>query len=125
MRKRQSIIFAILTAIALAAMLFACAGPQPVRQYELGKVAAESILFEARVLQNQGKITAAQFDKVRAVYDRLKQTQDLAIDARKALIAYNTADNQNKAQAAMTAVLQLSTQMVGLATELGFMKGGQ
>jgi len=120
MKKIIVALFVIAT-VALAG----CSGPQPVKQYELGKVAAESILYNARVLQNRGQISAAQFDQVRKVYDQLKQAQDAAIDARKAMIAFDTADNQAKARIAMDGVLRLSTQMIGLATEIGIMKGGQ
>lgn len=96
-----------------------CAGPQTVKQYELGKVAAESLLYDARVLQNKGMITADQFNQVRKVYDQLKQAQDIAIDARKAVISYNTAENKAKATTAMSNVLSLSTQLVGLAQSMG------
>ncbi len=115
----------ILTALFVLAMfaLMACAGPQPVKQYELGKVAAESVLYEARVMQNKGQISAAQFDQIRKVYDQLKQAQDAAIDARKVMIAYDSADSRTKAQTAMNGVLRLSTQLIMLAQSIGLMKG--
>jgi len=119
--KRIFVTLFVLAAFALAG----CSGPQPVKQYELGKVTAETILYDARIMQNQGKITAAQFDQVRKVYDQLKQAQDAAIDARKAMIAYDTADSKAKAQTAMDGVLRLSTQMLTLAQDIGLMKGGQ
>lgn len=99
-------------------------GPQPVKQYELGKVTAETILYEARVMQNHGAITVDQFNQIRDIYDQLRQAQDIAIDARKAVIAYNTTDNQNKFTVAMNNVLALSIRMVTLAQNIGLMKGG-
>lgn len=117
--KGYAAVFMILAVIGF----MACAGPQPVKQYELGKVTAETLLYEARMAQNRAQITAAQFDQVKKVYDQLKMAQDLAIDARKAMITFNTVDNQAKAQKAMEAVLGLSSQFVALATDLGLMKG--
>ena len=121
MRRFKEIKLLILFSCLLA--LVACAGPQPVKQYELGKVTAETLLYEARMAQNRAQITASQFSQVKIVYDQLKQAQDLAIDTRKAMITFNTVDNQAKAQKAMDAVLSLSTQFIALATDLGLMKG--
>ncbi|MCX5825090.1 MAG: hypothetical protein NTY86_16755 [Deltaproteobacteria bacterium] len=122
---KRNIVLNILVLAVVVLFLAACAGPQQVKTYELGKVTAESILFNARVLQNKGQISAAQFDQIRKIYDQFKQAQDTAIDARKAVIAYNTADNQAKAQTAMNGVLQFSAQMISLAQGLGLMKEGQ
>jgi hypothetical protein len=114
----------ILVSIFIVFALVACAGPQPVKPYELGKVTAETILYEARMAQNRAQITAAQFDEVRKVYDQLKQAQDIAIDARKAMITFNTVDNQKKATVAMDSVFRISAQMITLANSVGLMKGG-
>lgn len=122
---KRNVILNILVLAVVVLFLAACAGPQQVKPYELGKVTAESILFNARVLQNKGQISAAQFDQIRKVYDQFKQAQDVAIDARKVVIAYNTADNQAKAQTAMNGVLQFSAQMISLAQGMGLMKEGQ
>ena len=103
---------------------YSCKGIQTVKPFELGKVAAESLLYDARVLQNKGMITADQFNQVRKVYDQLKQAQDIAIDARKAVITYNTADNQAKASTAMSSVVSLSTQLIGLAQSMGINVAG-
>ena len=97
-----------------------CTGPQTVKPYELGKVTAETLLYDARAMQNKGTITAAQFDQVRKVYDQLRVAQDIAIDARKAVIVANAApDVAAKAQTAMNNVIQLSTQLIGLAQSIG------
>jgi hypothetical protein len=122
---KKIVVLRILVLALAVIFLAACAGPQQVKPYELGKVAAESLLFNARVLQNKGQISAAQFDQIRTVYDQFKQAQDAAIDARKTVIAYNTADNQAKAQTAMNGVLQFSTQLISLAQGMGLMKEGQ
>ena len=117
--KRYAAGFMVLAAI----MFIACAGPQPVRQYELGKVTAETLLYEARMAQNRAQLTAYQFDQVQKVYDQLRAAQDIAIDARKAMTQFNTVDNQAKAQKAMEAVLALSSRLITLATDIGLMKG--
>jgi len=121
MRKIQG--YAAIFMIMAVIMFMACAGPQPVKQYELGKVTAETLLYEARMAQNRAQITAAQFDQVKKVYDQLKQAQDIAIDARKAMITFNTVDNQAKSQKSMEAVLALSGRFVALATDIGLIKG--
>ena len=119
MANRYAAVFMVLAVI----MFIACAGPQPVRQYELGKVTAETLLYEARMAQNRAQLTAYQFDQVQKVYDQLRAAQDIAIDARKAMIQFNTVDNQAKAQKAMDAVLALSSRLISLATDIGLMKG--
>ena len=100
-------------------MAFSCAGPQTVKPFELGKVAAESLLYDARILQNKGTITADQVNQVRKVYDQLKVAQDIAIDARKAVIMQNDPANQAKAATAMSSVITISTQLIGLAQSMG------
>lgn len=122
---RQARNMLIATIIAGLAFFWGCSGPQPVKQYEIGKVAAETLLYEARVAQNKGQITASQFDQVRKVYDQLKQAQDIAIDARRAMIAAEqTPEVQKRAQEAMDSVFRLSAQLVKLAQDVGLMKGG-
>jgi hypothetical protein len=106
-------------------MLAACAGVQSVKPYELGKVTAETILYQARVAHNDGILSDDQFYKVRDAYDKFRDAQNVAIDARKSLIAYNTAENQNKANIAMNEVLKLSTEFLALAQSLGLMEGGK
>jgi uncharacterized protein YcfL len=120
--KRIGLIAVLVAAFALVA---GCSGTQPVKQYEMGKVAAETILFDARVMQNRGTITADQFEQIRKVYDQLKQAQDIAIDAREAMITYETSGSKLRAQVAMEGVLRLSAQMITLAQSMGLMKGGQ
>jgi len=102
--------------------LSACAGVQSVKPYELGKVTAETILYQARVAQNQGTITENQFVQVRDAYDKFKAAQDVAIDARKAMIAVGTADAEQKATVAMNNLLILSTEFIALAQKFGLME---
>lgn len=97
----------------------ACSGVQTVAPYEIGKVAAEAILYDARILQNQGVITAVQFDRIRKLYDQLAIAQNIAIDARKTVIVFNTAENQEKVKIAMTHVIEISAQLMELAVSLG------
>jgi len=122
MRKRIGV---VIVCLFLMAIVLACSGVQTVKPYELGKVTAETLLFDARIAQNQGKITADQFDQVRKVYDQLKVAQDTAINARKAVIMVNNPATQNKAQEALNQVLAISMQLVNLAQSLGMKVGGQ
>jgi hypothetical protein len=119
MRKRSIL---LLMAILFAVSIIGCAGVQSVKPYELGKVTAETILYQARVAQNQGTITENQFVQVRDAYDKFKAAQDVAIDARKAMIAVGTADAEQKATVAMNNLLILSTEFIALAQKFGLME---
>ena len=119
MRKRSIL---LLMAVFFAVSIIGCAGVQSVKPYELGKVTAETILYQARVAMNQVKITEDQFIQVRDAYDKVKLAQDYAIDARKAMIAIGTADAENKAMVAMNNLLTLSTEFITLAQNLGLME---
>jgi len=111
---------ALITAcLFLSAAVAACSGIQTVQPYEIGKVAAESLLYDARVLQNQGVITPDQFAQIRKIYDQLSIAQSIAIDARKMVIVYNTAENQDKVRLTMSNVTALSSQLLDLAISLG------
>jgi len=117
MRKRNILLLMVLMVFCLSA----CAGVQSVKPYELGKVTAETILYQARVAMNQGTITEDQlFRKGRL--RQFKLAQDYAIDARKAMIAIGTADAENKAMVAMNNLLTLSTEFITLAQNLGLME---
>ena len=115
MKRSLKIGLCVFVALAFAG----CAGPQAVKQYEIGKATAETILYNARIAQNKGLLSADNFAKIKDAYDKLKMAQDAAIDARKAVIAYNTADNQAKAAAAMNSVLTVSAEFLNLAQKLG------
>jgi hypothetical protein len=118
MRKRNILLLMVLMVFCLSA----CAGVQSVKPYELGKVTAETILYQARVAMNQGTITKNQFVQVRDAYDKFKAAQDVAIDARKAMIAVGTADAEQKATVAMNNLLILSTEFITLAQKFGLME---
>ena len=118
MRKRSILLLMVMMVFCLSA----CAGVQSVKPYELGKVTAETILYQARVAQNQGTITEGQFVQVRDAYDKFKAAQDVAINARKAMIAIGTADAEQKATVAMNNLLILSTEFIALAQNLGLME---
>jgi hypothetical protein len=114
--------------VLVVGLLAACPGVQSVKPYELGKVAAETILFDARVAQNKGIITEQQFIEVRRVYDQLKIAQDIAINTRMAYIAGTIGPDgkptttEFMVQSAMNSVLSISMQLVNLAQKLGLMK---
>ena len=124
--KRYSPIVGILM-LWVFMVAYSCTGVQTVKPYELGKVTAETILFDARVLMNKKVITPVQFDSMLKVYDQLKVAQDIAIDARIAVIKTNSApDALNKANLAMNNVISLSMRLLTLAESMGIkLPGGQ
>jgi len=107
---RKSIIVLLLPIVFVA-----CATPQSTKPYAISKVTAETILYEARVLLNNGKITAQDFDVIKTSYDYLQKAQDAAIDARIAAIRIGTAEANQKWQVAWEQVLRLSNNLINLA----------
>lgn len=125
MQRRISNQIAVQGIVMAAAFLFilaimqACAGVQTVKPYELGRVTAETILFDARVLMNKKVITEAQFNEARKVYDQWKAAQDIAIDTRKLAVKTSLAPDIATANLAMSNVLILSTRLLTLAQSMG------
>lgn len=121
--------------------LAACSGPQTVKPYAVVKATAEEILFDARVMQNKGMITDAEFQKVAAIYDKVRAAQDAVIDGRKTVaqisLSYDALLKANidpdalnstyaKLQAAqqalnanMAQVTALLSELAGIAAQLG------
>jgi hypothetical protein len=115
----QSRIAVILITLFMFATLAACAGPQTVKPYAVVKATAEEILYDVRILQNQGTINATDFELVKATYSKVKAAQDVVIDARKALITVNSAENQQRVNVAVIESIKLLSELQALAVQLG------
>jgi len=121
---RKKFVMAAICMLLLCVACQQCSTVQTTKPYEIGKVTAETILYEARVLQNRGQLSAADFESIKGIYDKLRDAQDVAIDARIALIKYHSADNDKKVEAAMLEVVRLSTELLTLASKYNI-GGGQ
>lgn len=104
--------------IALAVVV-GCSGAQTTKPHEIGKATAESILYEARILQNSGKLSAADFEKVKRYYDRYKLSQDFIIDTRIALIKSYDATQKLQYDAALRNLPLLLKDLMDLAAGFG------
>lgn len=107
-----------LSVVVLCVFLVACASSM-VKPLEVSKVTAETALYEARLLQNKGVITEAEFLQLKTVYDKLKIAQDVAIDTRIAYLMLSSTENEAKMLNARKVVTQLSAQFVSMAEKLG------
>lgn len=101
-----------------------CAGTQSVAPYEIGKVTAETILYEARVMQNEGKITDTDFAKVKKAYDTMAATQALAIDFRIAYLQNRDAANKVQYEAYLRNIPLLLKDLLDIGAALGVPLGG-
>lgn len=115
MKKFVSIcmVFALLIA-------FTACGIKSVKGFQVSKEIAETVLYESRVLQNQGKMDAATFDKVKGIYDKLKVAQDSAINARIAYLKTNSAADQTTLDKYSAVVSELTIGLIAIATQFGF-----
>jgi len=100
-------------------LLVGCAGPQTTKPYEIGKATAESILYEARVTQNTGKLSAADFAKIQQYYERYKLSQDFIIDTRYALVESYDADQKLQYDVALRNLPTLLKDLMDLAAGFG------
>lgn len=113
--------FLMITVLMLA--LAACGTPSFVKPTHVTKDTAETVLYQARVMQNKGTLTAAQFDTVRKAYDALKVAQDTVIDARIAYLTESTTTKQAILNAAISGVSKNLAAFMQLATDFGIMGG--
>jgi len=114
---RKRIILAAICMLLLSVACQQCSTVQTTKPYEIGKVTAETILYEARILQNRGELSEQDFETVRGIYDKLKDAQDVAINARMSLIQYHSAGAETQAEIAMLEVVNLSSELLRLAAK--------
>ncbi len=105
--------------------LGACGTQSFVKPVQITKETAETVLYQARIMQNKGTLTAIQFDQVRKAYDALKIAQDVVIDARVAYLASESTTNKAALDAALTAVTKELTNLTKVAVDLGVIAGGK
>lgn len=96
-----------------------CSGTQTTKPYEIGKATAESILYEARIMQNSGKLSTADFEKIKRYYDRYKLSQDFIIDTRIALIRSYDASQKLQYDAALRNLPLLLKDLMDMAAGFG------
>lgn len=92
---------AILIFCITLGLLAGCATAQNAQPYEIGKVTAEAILYEARVMQNAGKLSDADFQKIKRSYDQYRACQNIVIDTRLSLLKSYNADVKLQYDAAL------------------------
>ena len=113
-----------ITALLIIAALLAACGPTIVLNgSKATKDTAETVLYEARVAQNNGIITAEQFGEIRTAYDELRQAQDAVINLRLAHLANPTESGQKAIDAQVLAVGALSLTFIDICRKYGFGEG--
>lgn len=110
---------ALVLVVGLLFSFVAC-GAKTVKGFQAGKVVAETVLYESRILQNQGKMDAATFDKVRGLYDKWAVAQNSAIDARIAYLRSGAATDKSNLDKWSAVVSECVTGLVAIATQFGF-----
>ena len=121
MHRKRSILTLLIALLMILAI--GCAAVQSTKPYAVTKATAEETLFQARVLQNQGAITAEEFSTVKAAYDTLKKAQDAAIDARLAFLSKNSQEAEQKMNSAATEAAAALAGLISLAEK--FKIGGK
>lgn len=118
----------IKTLMALALTVFvsvSCGTQSFVKPVKITKDTAEAALYQARVMQNNGTLTADQFATVRKAYDALKTAQDTVIDARVAYLADGSATKKAALDAALTALANELANLTRVAGDFGIIGGAQ
>ncbi len=85
----------------------------------IAKGVAESILFNARVLQNAGKITETQFNQVRAAYDTLEAGERGLLTSLTTFAQNPTPANQNLYQLDVMKLIRDMQTLTSVAMTLG------
>lgn len=101
-----------------------CSGVQTVAPYEIGKEAAVTILYEARLMNNSGKLSDEDFAKVKRAYDSLAAAQNLAIDFRITYLQSKDPADKIQYEAYLRNVPLLLKDLMELATSFGVNIGG-
>lgn len=109
--------------ILLTACVTACGPTIVLNGSKATKDVAETVLYDARVAQNNGIITEKQFEEIRAAYDELKEAQDMVIDLRLAYLKNPTDYGQNAIDAQILAVSTFSLKFIDICRKYGFGEG--
>lgn len=117
--KTHRIAVLIIVAVCIA-FAFAACGVKTVKGFQASKAIAESVLYESRILFNQGKMDAKTFDAVRASYDKLKTAQDAAINARIAYLKSGLEADKQNLEKWSAVVAEVVGGLTAIATQFGF-----
>jgi len=114
--------------VLLLALLFLCScagGNEVLVSTQTTKTVAEDVLFYARVAQNMGKISEAQFNDVKKAYEIVRVSQNQLIDARIAYLKLpSDATADQKYQLALQQTLTAMQNLTLMAYSLGIVKDG-
>ena len=99
---------------------FAACGAKTVKGFQVSKEVAETVLYESRILQNQGKMDAASFEKVRGLYDKWAVAQNAAINARIAYLKSGLETDKANLEKWSAVVSEVTTGLIAIATQFGF-----
>jgi len=102
-----------------------CSGTSFLRTAETTNITAKEILYQARILDNKGVITASDFTAIRNVYDRLIEAERVAVQARVDYLKVQTAAKEQRMNVAIHKVEDLMRQLITLALKYGIIKGGE
>ncbi len=122
-RHRKPAITLLLMAIAALALVAGCGQKIILQTTQATKDVAETALYTARVAENTGVITEAQFLEVRAAYDELRLAQSAVIDARIDYLKNPTPAGQAALDAKMQAVTTLMLKIINTCRKYGIGEG--
>jgi hypothetical protein len=121
----RSIVFLIALVTIMAVAVTGCTTAAQVKAAQANTASGEAILFQARVAQNQGTITPAQYQQVRDIYTKWRAATILAIDAEEVYLKVNTADAKDKLAVALSNAGVIFQDLTRLAVEFKIIGGGQ
>ena len=109
--------------IAMSLLLAACGGTAVLKTAEVTKETAEAALYQARILERQGKITPDQFAEAMKAYDVLRVAQGALIDAREAYLKSPAQDTQSALDAAVVTLAAKSAEFIDIARKYNIAEG--
>lgn len=110
----------VVVMILFIGIAFAACSAKTVKGFQVSKVVAETVLYESRILQNQGKMDAATFDKVKGLYDKWAVAQNAAINARIAYLKSGLETDKGNLEKWSAVVSEVTVGLVTIATQFGF-----
>ncbi len=105
----------LLLVISAVMLSFVGCNKNIVKPLETNKTIAEEILFEARILMNKGEITEQDFNLIKSIYEKLRDGQNVVIDARLGMLKYDTAEAEEKYRVAVAEIDRLLRELIQLA----------
>jgi hypothetical protein len=107
--------------VLVATMFFVVGcGAKSVKGFQVSKTVAETVLYESRLLQNQGKMDDATFAKVKDLYEKWAVAQNAAIDARIAYLRSGLETDKANLEKWSTVISTCTTGLIAIATQFKF-----